>query len=135
VLFEDLSKPNPSFYKNPKDFYNNHLLPELLKNFRPEFINRFDEVITFKPLSIEDLVKIAKLKIKRIVDNLKEKNITLVTPDEELVKLVTVAFDPRFGARPIERLLKEKIETPLAQEIISGRLKNGSILNWKFTDG
>lgn len=107
-------------------------MPELLKNFRPEFINRFDEVVPFNPLGIPELAQIAKLKVRRIQDNLAERQIQLITPDEELTKLVQAAYDPRFGARPIERLIKDVIETPIAQQIIAGGLKPGTVINWKY---
>ncbi|KXK26139.1 MAG: ATP-dependent Clp protease ATP-binding subunit ClpC [candidate division WS6 bacterium OLB20] len=132
VIFNDLATPAPQLRADPKSFYEQKIMPELLKNFRPEFINRFDEVVPFNPLGIPELAQIAKLKVRRIQDNLAERQIQLITPDEELTKLVQAAYDPRFGARPIERLIKDVIETPIAQQIIAGGLKPGTVINWKY---
>lgn len=133
AIFKDLSSENSQFKADKKQFLENQIMPELLRHFRPEFINRFDEIVPFNPLVIEDLLQIAKLKIKRIQNNLLAKQIALVTPDEELIKMVTAAYDPRFGARPIERSIKDYIETPIAQQIISADIPAGTVINWKYT--
>jgi ATP-dependent Clp protease ATP-binding subunit ClpA len=132
VIYRDLANTDSLMRKNPKQFYELKLLGELLKYFRPEFINRFDEIIPFNPLGIPELVAIAKLKLKRIQGNLAEKKITLQATDAELEKLVRSAYDPRFGARPIERIIKDKIEDPIAQQIIAGGIPEGQIINWQF---
>ncbi|MFQ5492998.1 MAG: AAA family ATPase [Candidatus Dojkabacteria bacterium] len=132
LILEDLSSAESNFKKSPKAYYEQVILPELLKVFRPEFINRFDEIIPFNPLGVHELIEIAKLKIRRVKHNLKEKQITLETPDTELEKLVRAAYDPRFGARPIERMIKDKIETPIAEKIVAGGFTGGNIINWKY---
>lgn len=132
IIFKDLSSADSGFRSNPKVFYERQILPELLKNFRPEFINRFDEIIPFNPLGLNELVAIAKLKVKRIAANLREKGITLITPDTELAKLVQYAYDPRFGARPIERMIKDKIENPIAQQLIAGGIRENTTINWLY---
>lgn len=101
------------------------LLPVLRQYFRPEFINRFDDIVVFNPLGVAELVQIAKLKIERIKENLKEKRIQLTVSDERLFVLVQAAYEPGFGARPIERMIREKIENKIANAIISGELKEG----------
>lgn len=101
------------------------LIPILRNHFRPEFINRFDDIVIFNALGVNELVEIAKLKIARIQDNLKEKNIHLEVADERLKQMVTTAYDPSFGARPIERMLREQVENKIAHSIIAGELSEG----------
>jgi len=133
LIFQDLADANSLMRKSPKQFYELKLQTELLKSFRPEFINRFDEIIPFNPLGVAELVQIAKLKLKRIQGNLAEKKIALNATDAELEKLVRFSYDPRFGARPIERTIKDKIEDPIAQQIIAGGIPQGQVINWTFT--
>lgn len=101
------------------------LIATLRNYFRPEFINRFDDIVIFNSLGITELVEIAKLKIQRIQENLKEKGIKLEISDERLKAMVTTAFDPAFGARPIERMLREQVENKIAHSIIAGELNDG----------
>jgi len=96
--------------------------------FRPEFINRFDDIVIFNSLGVPELVKIAKLKIQRIQENLKEKGIGLEISDERLEKMVSAAYDPAFGARPIERMLREQVENKIAHSIIAGELNDGDVV-------
>jgi ATP-dependent Clp protease ATP-binding subunit ClpB len=104
------------------------LIPILRNYFRPEFINRFDDIVIFNALGVPELVEIAKLKIARIQDNLKEKNIHLEVAEDRLKQMVAAAYDPSFGARPIERMLREQIENKIAHSIIAGELNEGDVV-------
>ncbi len=104
------------------------LIPILRNHFRPEFINRFDDIVIFNALGVPELVEIAKLKIARIQDNLKEKNIHLEVAEDRLKQMVAAAYDPSFGARPIERMLREQIENKIAHSIIAGELNEGDVV-------
>lgn len=106
-------------------FPREELIPILRNYFRPEFINRFDDIVIFNSLGINELVEIAKLKITRIQGNLKEKNIHLEVSEDRLRQMVEAAYDPAFGARPIERMLREQIENNIAHAIIAGELNEG----------
>ncbi|MFH1781203.1 MAG: ATP-dependent Clp protease ATP-binding subunit [Patescibacteria group bacterium] len=101
-----------------------HVLKELKKGFKPEFLNRIDKTIVFKPLSIKDLVKIVDLQIKDLEDKLKEQNLELEITKAAKEKIAHDSFTPDQGARAIKRTIQEEIESPLAEQIISGRLKN-----------
>ena len=90
---------------------------------RPELINRFDGVIVFEPLSIENVVEIAKLMLNSVREMLEEKGIGLHIEDEGVRKLAKLGYDPKFGARPLRRLLQNKIENKIANRILSGELK------------
>ncbi|MGB9743357.1 MAG: AAA family ATPase [Minisyncoccales bacterium] len=93
--------------------------------FRPEFINRFDAVVIFKPLTQENLLLIADLLFKKLKQNLKEKEIELVIAEPLKKKIVELGYDPVFGARQMRRVIQDKIENVLAQAILSGEIKRG----------
>ncbi|MFA5420476.1 MAG: ATP-dependent Clp protease ATP-binding subunit [Patescibacteria group bacterium] len=95
----------------------------LNKVMRPELINRFDGIIVFKPLSEDNVFEIAKIMIGKIAKNLDKKGISLIYDDEGLYKLSRAGYDPKFGARPLRRLLQDKIENELANLILSNKLK------------
>ncbi|MFA6215237.1 MAG: AAA family ATPase [Patescibacteria group bacterium] len=95
---------------------------ELNQYFRPEFLNRFDGVIVFKPLSLEDVQKIASLMLNKVRKNLSEKGIGLIASPQALAELASEGFDPEFGARPLRRLIQEKVQDPLANFLIAGQI-------------
>jgi len=93
--------------------------------FRPEFINRFDAVVVFKPLNKENLLAIAELLFKKLKQNLKEKGIELVVTLPLKEKIVELGYNPTFGAREMRRVLQDKVENVLASAILSGELDRG----------
>jgi ATP-dependent Clp protease ATP-binding subunit ClpC len=95
----------------------------LNKVMRPELINRFDGIIVFKPLSLANVLDIAKLMIKKIERSLESKGIELLYDDDGLLKLAKEGYDPKFGARPLRRLLQDKIENEIANLILSKEIK------------
>jgi ATP-dependent Clp protease ATP-binding subunit ClpC len=103
------------------------LLSYLIQNkiFTPELLNRFDGVIIFKPLTKESLLKIAELLLKKIQMRLKEKEIDFVITESLKEKIVELSYDPKFGAREMQRVIQEKVGNVLAKAILSGRIKRG----------
>jgi len=103
------------------------LLAYLIQNriFAPELLNRFDGVIIFKPLTKENLLKIAELLLKKIQKQLKEKDIDFVITEPLKEKIVELSYDPKFGAREMQRVIQEKVGNVLAKEILIGRIKRG----------
>ncbi len=95
----------------------------LNKVIRPELINRFDGVIVFEPLSLENVVDITRLMLKNIKKLLLAKGMELQTEEDGLRVLAKLGFDPKFGARPLRRLLEDRIENQIANKILSGELK------------
>jgi ATP-dependent Clp protease ATP-binding subunit ClpC len=95
----------------------------LNKVMRPELINRFDGIIVFKPLNEDNVFNIAKIMVGKIAKNLEKKGIYLIYDDDGLYKLSQMGYDPKFGARPLRRLLQDKIENELANLILSNKLK------------
>ncbi len=99
---------------------------ELLKVFRPELINRFDEVVLFKPLSQEDLQKIVTNKLKIMQNNLKSKGYLVEFSPELVAELAKRGFDPVLGARPLRRLMQDTLEANFSKLILEGKLTKGS---------
>lgn len=96
---------------------------QLNKHMRPELINRFDGIIVFKPLSEENVLAITTLMLKKIKKSLSEKGINLKADKDGVTILAKEGYDPKFGARPLRRLLQDKIEDSIANKILSGELK------------
>ncbi len=96
---------------------------QLNKHMRPELINRFDGIIVFKPLSQENVFDITTLMLKKIKKNLNKKGIDLKADKEGVIVLAQAGYDPKFGARPLRRLLQDKVEDPIANKILAGELK------------
>ncbi|PIR93595.1 hypothetical protein COT97_05920 [Candidatus Falkowbacteria bacterium CG10_big_fil_rev_8_21_14_0_10_39_11] len=95
---------------------------ELKKHYRPEFINRFDGVIVFTPLTMESVIKIARIMAKKVVKRLAEKDILLEITDAAIAELAEQGFDPRFGARPLRRVMQEKVDDTLANYLLEGKV-------------
>ncbi|MEM3063473.1 MAG: ATP-dependent Clp protease ATP-binding subunit, partial [Nitrososphaerota archaeon] len=93
--------------------------------FKPEFLNRFDEIVLFKPLTVDEVIKVVELMIKDLDVRLKDKDISLVVTDSAKQKIASSGYDPVFGARSLRRYLQEKIESILARKILSGEIKRG----------
>ena len=95
-------------------------------HFRPEFINRIDEVVIFEPLARDQIAGIAQIQLSRLRQRLAERELSLVLTDEALDKLIAVGYDPVYGARPLKRAVQRWIENPLAQLILAGKFAPGS---------
>ncbi len=98
--------------------------------FRPEFLNRIDQIIHFKPLTTEVGKSIVQLFIKDLQTRLQEKHITLEVTDSVIEQIAKQGISDTYGARPLKRLVEEKIEDPIVEKIISGQIKQGETLTW-----
>jgi len=96
--------------------------------FRPEFINRIDEIIMFSPLSIEQMEEIVVLQMKEVQDRLNEHNITVELSDAARKWLAKAGYDPAFGARPLRRAIQKNVESPLSMELLGGKFKDGAVV-------
>jgi ATP-dependent Clp protease ATP-binding subunit ClpB len=92
------------------------------KHFRPEFINRIDDAVVFHALNAEQIKQIAKIQLARLESRLKQQDIQLNVGDDTLNYLAEVGFDPVYGARPLKRVIEQRLINPLAQELLSGRI-------------
>ncbi len=102
------------------------LLNEVKKAFKPEFLNRVDDIIVFRHLTRENLTEIIKLEVDEVVQRLKGKGIEISLSAEAMDFLMEKGFDPIYGARPLKRTIQRYVEDMLSEEIISGRFKEGS---------
>jgi ATP-dependent Clp protease ATP-binding subunit ClpC len=94
--------------------------------FRPEFLNRIDEIIMFSPLSLEEMDQIVILQMKEVQDRLNEYNITVELTDAARKWLAKEGYDPAFGARPLRRAIQKNVESPLSVELLGGKFKDGA---------
>lgn len=98
---------------------------EMLRNyFRPEFLNRIDEVVVFSALKRTDLIEIAEIQIGYLRERLAEKDLAIELSDKAFTRLVDIGYDPVFGARPLKRAVQKYIQDPLANEILKGNFKD-----------
>ena len=95
-------------------------------HFRPEFVNRIDEVVIFEPLARDQIAGITQIQLARLRSRLTERDLSLELSDEALDKLIAVGYDPVYGARPLKRAIQRWIENPLAQLILSGKFLPGT---------
>lgn len=113
-----------------EEFIREEMYPLLLGYFRPEFLNRFDEIILFRPLQKEDLANIARLSIHELNERLLEKEIVIEIADEILHQFIAEYYNPKFGARPLKRAIRENIEDAIAHKIVFGEIEKGSKIVW-----
>ncbi|MDD5566785.1 MAG: ATP-dependent Clp protease ATP-binding subunit [Patescibacteria group bacterium] len=95
---------------------------ELSKYFRPEFLNRFDGIMVFRPLAQEELYQVAELLLGKVAGRLEEKGISLKATPEAIAELVQEGYDPAFGARPLRRVIQNKVDNALANHLLQGKL-------------
>lgn len=97
-------------------------------HFRPEFINRVDEVVVFHPLATDQIAGIARIQIDRLAQRLKEQDLKLELDEAVMAKLAAVGYDPVYGARPLKRAIQRLIENPLAQQLLGGEFQPGGTI-------
>lgn len=113
----------------------NAVMDVVFQFYPPEFLNRIDEFIVFKRLSMEALRDIVDIRLKELQQRLDERRITLNIGDEARTWLAEHGYDPRFGARPLNRLISKEVGNGLADKIIRGEIRNGTTAVVKVRDG
>ncbi len=122
------------WYQN--DTINRDQIQEILKNhFRPEFLNRIDEIIVFHRLTKEDLHQIIKIQLGLLMTRLRERGLTISLEPEVYDYLSNVGFDPNFGARPLKRAIQREIMDPLAMKLLTSEIKDGQDVRIFLKDG
>jgi ATP-dependent Clp protease ATP-binding subunit ClpB len=111
------------------------VLDVVAQHFRPEFINRIDETVVFHPLLKEQIRGIADIQLQQLRDRLHERQLMLEISDAAMDNLVDSGFDPVYGARPLKRAIQQKIENPLAQDILAGRFMPEQTIKVDLQDG
>src|SRR5690606_38667109 len=97
------------------------VMAEVQASFRPEFVNRIDEIVVFHPLDEEQIASIARIQLKSLVARLAKLEIRLDVDESAIKAVASAGFDPVYGARPLKRAIQQQIENPLAKEILSGK--------------
>ncbi|WP_066424274.1 ATP-dependent Clp protease ATP-binding subunit [Anabaena sp. 4-3] len=123
IGFEFGEDQSESQYNRIKNLVNE----ELKQYFRPEFLNRLDEIIVFRQLSKAEVTEIADIMLKEVFGRLTEKGITLEVSDRFKDRLIQEGYSPSYGARPLRRAIMRLLEDSLAEEILSGRIKDGDV--------
>ena len=100
-------------------------MAEVKDVFRPEFINRLDGVIVFEPLNREDIRKIVNIELAKVAERMADHNITLSASDAALEKLSTEGYNPEMGARPLRRVIQDKVEDSLSDAVLAHEFSDG----------
>lgn len=111
--------------ENPEKDIKNQLTGLLNRHFRPEFINRIDEIVIFNNLEKSQIKSIAKLQIEQLQSRLSEIGLSIKVNDDIINQIVENGYDPVYGARPIKRTILKMLENPLSQKILSGEFESG----------
>ncbi len=111
------------------------VMDSVASHFRPEFINRIDELVVFHPLKKEQVRAIAKIQVQYLRDRLLSREMDLLLTDAALSKLAEAGFDPVYGARPLKRAIQHAIENPLAQALLRGEFSAGDAIKVNVKDG
>ncbi len=126
IIQESFEKITDENYFEVLESTKEEVLGLLKKSVRPEFINRIDEIIMFRPLTKGDIRKIVEIQFKQVQKRLKESGIKLNITDNALDRLAKLGFDPQFGARPLKRVIQREILNELSKQILSGKVNKDS---------
>jgi ATP-dependent Clp protease ATP-binding subunit ClpC len=111
------------------------LLEEAKKAFKPEFINRLDDIIVFHQLSMDDLLQIVDLEVAKVLARIKAKEVQIELEQSAKEFLIEKGYDPQYGARPMRRAVERYLEDPFAEELLRGNVKAGDIVHVGVADG
>ncbi len=104
------------------------VMESVRRHFRPEFLNRLDEILIFRRLTRENMTGIVRIQLERLKKLLEEHKIKLSLTPEALNWLAEAGYDPVYGARPLKRVIQRSLQNPLAEEILAGKIASGSVL-------
>lgn len=110
--------------KDPEEM-RRRVMESMKANFRPEFLNRIDEIVIFNNLGMDEIKKIVEIQIKHLQDRLQDRKLQIALSDEAEEWLAQTGFDPVFGARPLKRAIQKYVQDPLAMKVLSGEVKEG----------
>lgn len=129
VMTSNLGSSHIQELVGDKDAQQAAVMDAVNSHFRPEFINRIDEVVIFDPLAKEQIAGIAEIQLNRLRSRLAERELDLKLDQEAMDKLIAIGFDPVYGARPLKRAIQRWIENPLAQQILAGKFMPKSTIH------
>ncbi|MEN3037884.1 MAG: ATP-dependent chaperone ClpB [Candidatus Kryptonium sp.] len=125
IIQEKMAKMTDENRDKVMEELRNELMQILRQTIRPEFLNRIDEIIFFKPLTKNDILKIVDLQIKQVNKRLEKNNMKIELTDKAKIWLADIGYDPTYGARPLRRVIQKHILDPLAEKILAGEFMNG----------
>jgi ATP-dependent Clp protease ATP-binding subunit ClpB len=125
MISEREKRPTAYWVKNAQEDFKEKVMGDLKVFFKPEFLNRVDEIIIFNPLTRDLLVKIVDIQLQHMKKYIKEKNIDLILTERAKKYFAEVGFDPVYGARPLKRMLQKMVLNELARKILDGTFKEG----------
>jgi ATP-dependent Clp protease ATP-binding subunit ClpB len=102
------------------------VMSDVRAHFRPEFLNRVDEIVLFKPLTLAEIERVVELQLKLVRDRLAERHIDLELSEAAKVYIARAGFDPVYGARPLKRFLQRTVETAIARRLLAGEIRESS---------
>jgi ATP-dependent Clp protease ATP-binding subunit ClpB len=111
------------------------VMAEVKANFRPEFVNRIDEIVVFHPLAQQQIANIARIQLRGLEQRLAKLEIRLDVDDAALAHVAQAGFDPVYGARPLKRAIQQQIENPLARQILAGEFAAGDTIHVRERNG
>ena len=111
------------------------VMAEVKAQFKPEFLNRIDEIIVFRKLQTADIEQIARRMLASLAERVKHLGVEITFTDEAVAAVAEAGFDPTYGARPLRRAIQSKIEDPLSEEILAGKIKEGDAVACVYEDG
>jgi ATP-dependent Clp protease ATP-binding subunit ClpB len=112
-----------------------YVMAEMKTKFRPEFLNRIDEIILFHRLKREQMATIVDIQMARLQKLLADRKLTLVLDDQARTWLANRGYDPTYGARPLKRVIQKSVQDPLAEQLLAGRIKDGETVKLTVRDG
>jgi ATP-dependent Clp protease ATP-binding subunit ClpB len=110
-------------------------MAEVKTSFRPEFVNRIDEIVVFQALDEKNIRDIAKIQLRYLEERLAKLEIGLEVADSALAQLARAGFDPVYGARPLKRAIQQTVENPLAKQILEGRFAAKDVIRVEYRAG
>jgi ATP-dependent Clp protease ATP-binding subunit ClpB len=128
VLYMEMNEFN-------KEEIREQILQALRAHFRPEFLNRIDEIVMFNPLDILQIKRIVELQLQQVQKRLDERKIKLELTEEAKIELATRGFDPQYGARPLRRTIEREVLNPLAQKLLAREFSEGDTIRVDYRDG
>jgi ATP-dependent Clp protease ATP-binding subunit ClpB len=111
------------------------VMAEVKQQFRPEFVNRIDEIVVFHPLDEANIASIARIQLQALEERLRKLDMKLAVSDAALKAVAQAGFDPVYGARPLKRALQQQVENPLAKAILAGDYAPGDTVHVREKNG
>jgi ATP-dependent Clp protease ATP-binding subunit ClpB len=135
IIQESFEKITDENYFEILETTKDEVLAMLKKSVRPEFINRIDEIIMFRPLSKTDIRKIVEIQFKLVQKRLEDAGVKLNISEAALERLAKLGYDPQFGARPLKRVLQREILNELSKQILAGKVNKESVIFVELKNG